>query len=177
MLADSRHDTPQFLIRRRQMLRTIGFSLLFFLAATVLPSEPQTLSRLSAPTYYIAASAEYRAPDEILVRGASNLPAGAILFANAYDFIGEGSKALSGESLPKVGKDGFFEVRLKPSPGSRFKHNLVCDIGFMTDFPSQDASVLKTVGKHGEQLGFPINPQARVGSSEHYSLEDTIHVP
>jgi hypothetical protein len=76
-----------------------------------------------------------------------------------------------------VGKGGFFEVRLKPNTGSRFKHNLVCDIGFMTDFPSQDEAVLEMIGLHGEQLGFPANPQARAGSGERYSLEDTIHVP
>jgi len=159
------------------MIRAMSCLILFSLIATVLPSEPQAPARLSAPTYYIAASAEYRALDEILVEGASNLPAGAILFVNVYDFIGEGSKTLSSESLPRVGKDGFFEVSLRPNPGNRFKHNLVCDISFMTDFPSQEAPVLKAVGKHGEQLGFPINPQARVGSGERYYLQDTIHVP
>ncbi|HTA59039.1 MAG TPA: hypothetical protein VK805_12825 [Candidatus Baltobacteraceae bacterium] len=159
------------------MRRTMSFFLLFLFTVTVFPPEPQTSSRLSAPTYYIAASAEYRAPDEILVKGASNLPAGAMLFVNIYDFIGEGSKSLSADSFPKVGQDGFFEVRLKPNPGNRFKHNLVCDIGFMTDFPSQDAAVLKAVGKHGENLGFPINPQAQVGSGERYSLRNPMHVP
>jgi hypothetical protein len=82
----------------------MGYLLLCFLAATVLLSEPQAPARLSAPTYYIAASAEYRAPDEILVKGASNLPAGAMLFVNVYDFIGEGNKSLGAAAKGRKGR-------------------------------------------------------------------------
>ena len=80
------------------MKRMISCLFLFALAATVLLSQSQAPAKLSAPTYYIAASAELRGPEEILVKGASNLPAGTVLFVNVSDFVGQGSKILSAGS-------------------------------------------------------------------------------
>jgi hypothetical protein len=58
----------------------------------------------------------------------------------------------------------------------QFKHNIVCLVSFHPDYPDQDTSVTGTVGKHGEQLGFPKNPQARTDSGDRVYLIADIHV-
>jgi hypothetical protein len=77
-----------------------------------------------------------------------------------------------------VGKGGFFEAKLHPIRGNQFQHNLVCDVVFatLTD-PPQPPSVLQAVGKRGERLGFPRNPQVEVTSEETFTLVERIHIP
>jgi hypothetical protein len=58
----------------------------------------------------------------------------------------------------------------------QFKHNIVCLVSFLPNSPDQDAVVTGTVGRHGEQLGFPKNPQAYVHSGENIYLGAAIHV-
>jgi hypothetical protein len=77
---------------------------------------------------------------------------------------------------PRVGKDGFFEATVVPLPKMQFKHNIVCIISFSPNYPDQDVSVIRVVGRHGEQLGFPKNPQAVVSSGSRVSLETHLHV-
>jgi hypothetical protein len=138
---------------------------------------PQT--RLWAPTYYIAAKATYEGrSDDLYVAGASNLPDGARLYLNVYRYIGEGGNAINEGASTVVGKGGFFEANLHPTKGNQFQHNLVCDIVFATvTDPPQPASVLQVVGKHGEHLGFPKNPQVEVMSGENFALVERIHIP
>jgi len=140
-------------------------------------SAPRT--RLSAPTFYIAARGTYDGrPDELDVVGASNLPVGARLYLNVYRYIGEGGKAINESASAVVGKRGFFEATLHPTKGNQFQHNLVCDIMFATRTePPQPFSVLEVVGNHGEHLGFPKNPQVEVMSGENFTLIERIHVP
>ena len=155
----------------------IVVSLIVVLAiAAALFSQTKSHRSLTAPTYYIAAKAEYRHAGEIWLRGASNLPAGAVLVVDVQNYIGEGSQILSVRALPKVGKDGFFEATLTPLPQMQFKHNVVCLVSFSPNFPDQVATVTETVGRHGEQLGFPRNPQTYVVSGENVYLEADIHV-
>jgi len=155
----------------------IVVSLFFTLAvATTLFSQTQSGGKLRAPTYYIAANAEYRHSQEIWLRGASNLPAGAVLVVDVQNYVGEGSQILSVRALPRVGKDGFFEVTLTPQPKMEFKHNVVCLVSFSPDYPNQDAPVKAAVGKNGEQLGFPKNPQTNIGSGERVSLMAAVYV-
>ncbi len=144
--------------------------------AAALFSQTKSNRSLTAPTYYIAANAEYRHAEQIWLRGASNLPAGAVLVVDVQNYVGEGSQILSVRTLPKVGKDGFFEATLAPLPKMQFKHNLVCLVSFFPNFPDQDVTVTGTVGRHGEQLGFPKNPQAYVHSGENVYLGAVIHV-
>jgi hypothetical protein len=94
--------------------------------AAALFSQTKSHRSLAAPTYYIAANAEYRDAEQIWLRGASNLPSGAVLVVDVQDYVGEGSQILSVRALPKVRKDGFFEATLAPFPKMQFKHNIVC---------------------------------------------------
>lgn len=144
-------------------------------AATLFP-QAQSKRRLSAPTYFIAANAEYRHSQEIWLRGASNLPAGAILVVDVQNYVGEGNKILGVRALPRVGKDGFFEATLTPQAKMEFKHNIVCLVSFDPNYPDQDALVKSTVGQHGERLGFPKNPQAGIGSGDRVYLMSAVHV-
>jgi hypothetical protein len=144
--------------------------------AAALFSQTKSRRSLTAPTYYIAANAEYRHTEQIWLRGASNLPAGTVLVVDVQNYVGEGSQILSVRALPKVGKDGFFEATLAPLEKMQFKHNVVCLVSFFPNFPDQDATVTGTVGRHGEQLGFPKNPQAYVHSGDNVYLGAAIHV-
>jgi hypothetical protein len=144
--------------------------------AAVLLSERQTVPKLSAPTYFIAAKAEYRDSEKIWLRGTSNLPSGAILIVDVQNYVGENSKVLSRRSLPRVGRDGFFEATLVPLPETQFRQNIVCIVSFSPNYPDQDAPVVKAVGKKGEQLGFPTNPQTEINSGERVSLRADVHV-
>jgi hypothetical protein len=144
--------------------------------AAALFSQTKPRRSLTAPTCYIAANAEYRHAEEIWLRGASNLPAGAILVVDVQNYVGEGSQILDVRALPKVGKDGFFEATLAPLPKMQFKHNVVCLVSFFPNSPDQDPTVTGTVGRHGEQLGFPKNPQAYVHSGDNVYLGAAIHV-
>lgn len=158
------------------MIRIVASLVVILAIAAALFSETRSRGRLNAPTYYIAGNAEYRHSEEIWLRGASNLPAGAVLVVDVQNYVGEDSKILSVRALPRVGKDGFFEATLTPLPKMQFKHNIVCLVSFSPDYPEQDPTVTTTVGKHGEQLGFPKNPQANIRSGERVYLEAAIHV-
>jgi hypothetical protein len=95
---------------------------------------------------------------------------------DVQNYVGEGSQTLSAMALPRVGKDGFFEATLTPLPKMQFKHNIVCLVSFSPHYPEQDPTVTTTVGKHGEQLGFPKNPQTAIVSGERVYLMLAIHV-
>jgi hypothetical protein len=58
----------------------------------------------------------------------------------------------------------------------QFKHNVVCFVSFFPNFSDQHATVTGTVGRHGEHLGLPKNPQAYVHSGENVYLGAAIHV-
>jgi hypothetical protein len=152
---------------------------LCLLVGGVARTVPAPQARLWAPTYYIVAKATYDGrPDELYVVGASNLPNGARLYLNVYRYIGEGGNAINEGASAVVGKGGFFEASLHPTKGNQFQHNLVCDIVFATlSNPPQPPSVLQVVGKHGEKLGFPKNPQVEVMSGENFTLIERIHIP
>src|SRR6266568_6029832 len=129
--------------------------------------------KLTAPTYYIAARVRYDGdPDELRVQGASNLPTGSRLTINILDFLREGSTILGKNEITSVGEDGFFEVTVRPLKGLAFRPNIVCEIGFSPEYPAQPASVIQVVGKQGEHLGSPKNPQWGVQHNNHYSLWD-----
>jgi hypothetical protein len=153
-------------------------SLCLFVSANVAGTVSALRARLWAPTYYIAARGTYDGSDQLDVVAASNLPAGARLYLNVYRYIGEGGDAINDEASVLVGKEGFFDVTLHPRKGNQFQHNLVCSVVFATNTaPAQPSSVLQVVGKHGEHLGFPKNPQVEVLSGERFVLGELIDIP
>jgi hypothetical protein len=172
---------PHFATRKGWATRCFGLwalAGLCLIAGGVARTVAAPQMRLWAPTYYIAASAKYGGlPDELHVVGASNLPTGARLYVNVYRYIGQGGSKINESASVVVGEGGFFEVNLHPTKGNQFKDNLSCEIVFATvTDPPQPPSVLQAVGKRGEKLGFPKNPQAEVASGN-FVLSDLIHVP
>jgi hypothetical protein len=157
------------------------FALLLFAGGIGESSGPgqQRVTRLNAPTFYIAAKATFDGdPSEIRVEGASNLPPGAVLDVFILPYIGEGGRPISEHTTVVVDTNGFFAASLHPTKGNQFRHNLVCDIVFATrSVPLQPPSVLRVTGSRGEHLGFPENPQTGVMSGENYTLQDLVHVP
>jgi len=158
---------------------SISILSLCLLIGGVARTVPAPQRQLWAPTYYIAAKATYDGrPDELHVVGVSNLPTGARLYVSVYRYIGEGGNPINEGASTVVGKGGFFEANLHPTHGNQFEHNLACDVVFATvTDPPQPPSVLQVVGKHGERLGFPKNPQVEVTSGETFTLVDRIHIP
>ncbi len=92
------------------------------------------------------------------------------------NYIGQGSHQLGARALIKVSKNGLFEATINSLPGMQFSPNIVCIVSFRPDYPPQPMSVLRVVGRHGERLGFPSNPQATWGSGGWISLETDVHV-
>ena len=151
--------------------------LILLLAAAAGDGYPRSCSGVCAPTYYIAANSEYKGPQsEMRVRGATNLPPGARLTLDVYDFIGNGSTRFNEDVIAVVDESGFFDVTMRPRPNLQFRHRLICHIVFMPTYPKQSVPVLDAVGRRGEKLGFPQNPQAHVISGGYY-LSETIYVP
>lgn len=139
-------------------------------------NAPAQAPAFPAPTFYIAASAEFSGTDRIYVRGASNLPKDSYLIVNVYDFVGQGSSVLNQDTRIRLAKDGFFETTISPKPGVKLRSNLVCEVLFMPTFPTQEPTVLRIVGRDGENLNsYGKNPQAKTASGGHY-LSDLIHV-
>lgn len=133
---------------------------------------------LTAPTYYIAASAKLVDSDEVYLRGDSSLPMGAVLDVIVYQYMGQGSERISDRIATSVDEDGFFTARLHPMAGKHFADNYVCYISFGPQGdPEQPKSVIQAVGRHGERLGFPKNPQVTVASGNNYGLADVVHIP
>jgi hypothetical protein len=127
-----------------------------------LAADPGDKCGLSAVGYYMAATARVQDDDLIYVFGASNLPPGSILTIHIYDFIGEGSHILNEDATATVGSDGVFRVGVKAAKQAKFKINQVCDVVFSSNYPKQLASVIKIVGKAGENLGNTgTNPQVQ----------------
>jgi hypothetical protein len=126
---------------------------------------------LSAPTYYIAVKARTCEQDLVKFDGASNLPAGAVMGFRVSDFDEDAWKDYTDEVYVPVSEKGFFEGRIQPKKGMRFRRNLILVADFTTFRPQQLASVLLVVGKKGQNLGGINNPQLFQVSGWYYGLE------
>jgi hypothetical protein len=158
-------------------MRKLSVILFLVTIVPIVATWPTQSPRLSAATYYIATNPDWKGlPDQMLIDGASNLPPGSRLGIDILDFVGQGSSSLNEDAVATVDDQGFFQATLKAKPGSQFRHNLVCNVVFMTTYPRQEPTVLQIVGRSGENLGFPKNPQARVISGGYY-LSEMTHVP
>jgi hypothetical protein len=110
-------------------------------------------ARLPLVRYYIVAKARLQYPKLVWIFGASNLPPGSVISAHVYDFLGIGNRRLSQDAAVAVGKNGLFEMELHPINGLEFRNNTICTLVFQPTAPGQPSSVLKVVGKRGENLG------------------------
>jgi hypothetical protein len=154
-------------------------------------SAPASHKQLSAPTYYIAASVHECKSSSVDFRGATNLPAGAILRASVSDFDGDGWKRYSEWVYVSVHDDGFSEGKITPENKSVFRHNLLLNLSFYPNVGKQPTSVLQTLGEHGQLLaglekpssdltelsGLSRNPQLFQSSGWYYGLETLARVP
>ena len=145
-------------MRRTTLYIVLALSTLLSSGNTT-PQEQGTRP-LRAVGYYLAVRAELDGRGVVNVFGASNLPAGSILWISVYDFIGEGSSVLNDEADVPVGSDGLFRVAVRAKSRRSFKRNYICSVTFVPTYPQQPAEALEIVGKTGEHLGDPFkNPQ------------------
>lgn len=134
-----------------------------------------------APTFYLAIEAATCEPPAIKIFGASNLPPGAVILLLISDFDGDAWKDYTDPAYLTLADGGFFEETLHPKPGLRFRGNLVAQSYFSPVYvpsgTSQRVSVLRTVGKKGENLGGLKNPQVGQLSGWNYYLTTIARVP
>jgi hypothetical protein len=81
-----------------------------------------------------------------------------------------------GRANAVVSESGFFSVTVHAVSGMSFRENMAGYIVFMPHDDTQPLLVRRVVGRGGERLGFPANPQAGVHSGEYY-LSDTFSIP
>ena len=91
-------------------------------------------------------------PEGAKIWGATNLPPDSTLSATCYDFIGEGSHAVSNEATMKVSADGLFSASLTATESYQFKDNMVCRVAFLPTY-NQPKTVTDITGRKGEKLG------------------------
>lgn len=116
---------------------------------------------LIAPTYYLAINSSGCQFDEITVKGASNLPPESVIELRVADFVGDfGWRYYSPEVNVSIKRQGYFEATIHPASGMTFKPNLVVTAAFSPATYHQPKNVLAIVGRRGQNLGFPQNPQA-----------------
>lgn len=149
--------------------------LLLGLFAIAVPEDGSAQEVSGRKAFYIASRAQVIDPEEIFVRGVSNLPAKSVLSIRVYDFVGQGSDQKSVEVLATIPKSGFFEASIAAAPGKKFGPNMICDVAFHP-FMQKQGSVLAAVGRKGEKLGFPKDPQVDQYSGGYY-LSELVHVP
>ncbi len=157
---------------RTQLITCLGLFVLLQVAAHPTPPEKnERQSRLTAPTYYIAARVRDHGPGWAEILGVTNLPKGSMVTARIADFYQDGWKDYSVEFPTAVNGEGFFRVTVHPKEGLSFQRNLVAIVDFMPYRPVQPAEVLSVVGERGQLLGDFDNPQMLTVSGNNHVLE------
>jgi hypothetical protein len=138
------------------------------------PSGPAPESR-PAIGYYLVVGARLVTPQLAIVRGASNLPAGAVLTVRIYnsklDVVGGAVRAAV------VGADGLFIARVRPNPGLGFEPDgtYICSAVFQPDPHTDAPAVINAVGPRGERLGdADVNPEIAGNSGGRYLSEEAL---
>lgn len=159
---------------------SIGAALLLTTAVFLSAQAPPVKTR-PAPTFYLAIEAATCEPDAIKILGVSNLPPGAVILLLIGDFDGDAWKDYTDPAYLNLGEVGRFEQTLHPKRGLRFHRNLLAQSYFSPVYvppkTSQIESVLKVVGKKGENLGGLDNPQVGRLSGTNYYLTTIARVP
>lgn len=102
-------------------------------------------------------------PEDAHIWGATNLPPDSVLSTTCYDFIGEGSHAVSKEVMMNVSPDGLFSASLTPTESYEFKDNMVCRVAFLPTY-NQPKAVTQITGRNGERLG-NVGTNSQVGTN------------
>lgn len=159
---------------------SISAALLLIAAAFSSAQAPPVRPR-PAPTLYLVIEAATCEPGAIKILGASNLPPGSVILLLISDFSGDGWKSYTDPAYLTLAKEGRFEETLHPSRGLRFHRNLLAQSYFSPVYvPAkrpQPESVLKIVGRKGENLGGLDDPQIGQLSGENYYLTTIARVP
>lgn len=113
----------------------------------------QGTPRLSAPTYYIAVSAQLDVGDIVHLRGATNLPAGASVALQIVAPNGGGWKEYSKVACVVTSEGGLFDQDLDIPVGLPHRTDLFARATFLTNACKQSVRVLQVVGGQGEFLG------------------------
>jgi len=154
------------MIIRPRLTHLLGILILPCIALVSLPQNahqlPQKVKRepLPAPTFYLVLREGQCWSYGMDVRGASNLPAGAIIDLGLADFHDDGWTEYSEVVNATVGEDGHFAATISPKRDITLPHNVIITATFGTVYHHQPQNVLKAVGNHGENLDDLGNPQA-----------------
>ena len=154
-------------------------------------NQERPTKTLRAPTYYLVTEVNdcESDPSYIEFRGASNLPAGAMITTEVADFDLDAWKPLSDDVYAPVDEQGFFSGKILPEKGLHFRHNLILLVDFTPFRPTQPRSVLTAIGDKGERLadvenvllkniGRPsVNPQLVDFSGGYQGLHTIARVP
>jgi hypothetical protein len=101
-----------------------------------------------------------------------------MIWISIVDFYHDAWKDYSNEVFLPVDEKGFFDGQIQPKKGVVFHRNLILLAEFTTYRPKQPASVLKIVGRKGQELGDLLtNPQIYQVSGPYYVLETIARVP
>jgi hypothetical protein len=98
--------------------------------------------------------------DDVEVRGALNLPTGAIIDLRLADFQGDGWTFHSDSVNAKVDAGGYFTAQIPLPKDIKLPHNLIVTATFGTKYHEQPPNVVRIVGSRGEYLDGLNNPQA-----------------
>ncbi len=154
------------MIIRARLTHLLGILILPCIALVSLPQNahqlPQKVKRepLPAPTFYLVLREGQCWSYGMDVRGASNLPAGAIIDLGLADFHDDGWTEYSEVVNATVGEDGHFAATISPKRDITLPDNVIITATFGTVYHHQPQNVLKAVGNHGENLDDLGNPQA-----------------
>lgn len=164
------------MIIRPRLTYLLGILILPCVALVWLPRNahqlPQKVKRepLPAPTFYLVLREGQCWSYGIDVRGASNLPAGAIIDLGLADFHDDGWTYYGEVVNATVSEDGHFAATIPPKRNITLPHNVIITATFGTVYHHQPQNVLKAVGNHGENLDDLGNPQAETVSGSNTIL-------
>ena len=157
-------------MRIKTLERCLWFGTLAFLIAifVIWPSFGQSGSpgkrslgrALPAPTFYLALNQGRCSDGEVELRGASNLPTGAILDLRLADFQGDAWTFYGDAQKAELDADGYFVAKVTLAKDPTLPHNLIATATFGMNYHKQPANVVRIVGAHGENLDDLNNPQA-----------------
>lgn len=142
----------------------------------VLPLVVFSQESSRSPMYFLAAREEKCSATTMEVRGATNLPKGAVVAVVASRMVQNGWSEATERFYATVDAKGLFSAQLRPKAGERFELNMFVQVFFGPVYHAQPQSVIDVVGKKGERLGNFDNPQFGQLSGENYYLATVARV-
>lgn len=148
----------------------------------ILTLSPATLGTvctdrpLMAPTYYVAARIRGCTSSHIEIRGATNLPAGAVISFQVASMKDNGWQDIGDKSTATVDDRGWFSGALHATGRNVFRPNLFVRIYFSPAYDKQPPNVIAVVGQRGQHLADSENPQMGTLSGEYVYLESIARI-